>query len=142
MSESETYLDLLGHTLFNFAAFIGFCLILVMISLAIALRRASIRRALRSLLDAYEAYAHPHEPTVQAPDAAAEPKSPTDSIDTGPLTNRTVAALQRMDVKTFAELAEFSEESLLKAKGIGPASVREIQDALAIYGLELQPTDS
>jgi DNA-directed RNA polymerase subunit alpha len=54
------------------------------------------------------------------------------------LSARSRAALEKLEVKTLGELAEVSEETLIKSPNFGETSLEEIKSLLARHGLSLR----
>jgi|GEM_PF-3479329 hypothetical protein len=60
------------------------------------------------------------------------------SVDELELSIRTANYLQNADIKTIGELARITEAELLKSKVLGRKSLKDVREALADLGIELQ----
>jgi DNA-directed RNA polymerase subunit alpha len=88
------------------------------------------------------------EEVLQAPIPAAEamtavaPENSTEIMKTRiedlELSSRTIAALEKANIRTVGGLARKREEDLVEIEGLGPKSIQEVKRALANFGIILK----
>jgi DNA-directed RNA polymerase subunit alpha len=77
-----------------------------------------------------------------ASEAAAQPENSTEIMKTRiedlELSSRTIAALEKANIRTVGGLARKKEEDLMEIEGMGPKSIQEVKRALANFGIILK----
>jgi DNA-directed RNA polymerase subunit alpha len=85
-------------------------------------------------------------PSASAPEAASEsaaqPENSTEVMKTRiedlELSSRTIAALEKANIRTVGGLARKKEEDLMEIEGMGPKSIQEVKRSLANFGIILK----
>ncbi len=72
---------------------------------------------------------------VPAVDSAEALKTRIEDLELG---SRTVAALEKANIRTVGGLARKKEQDLMEIEGLGPKSIQEIKRALANFGIVLK----
>jgi DNA-directed RNA polymerase subunit alpha len=75
-------------------------------------------------------------PSTLSPETAAEAlKTRVEDLE---LSSRTVASLEKANIRTVGGLARKKEQDLMEIEGLGPKSIQEIKRALANFGIVLK----
>jgi DNA-directed RNA polymerase alpha subunit len=61
-------------------------------------------------------------------------------LDSHPWSTRVKHAFERADLKTFGDLCHYKTYELLREPNFGRRSLKEVEDALQSYGLNLRKT--
>lgn len=74
--------------------------------------------------------------TGSSPESAAEAmKTRIEDVE---LSSRTIASLEKANIRTIGGLARKKEQDLMEIEGLGPKSIQEIKRALANFGIVLK----
>jgi DNA-directed RNA polymerase subunit alpha len=81
-------------------------------------------------------------PSAMQPELAATPETSAEVMKTRiedlELSSRTIASLEKANIRTVGGLARKKESDLLEIEGLGPKSIQEIKRALANFGIILK----
>lgn len=78
-------------------------------------------------------------PADEAPEASQNSSEVMKTrIEDLELSSRTIAALEKANIRTVGGLARKREEDLLEVEGLGPKSIQEVKRALANFGIILK----
>jgi len=81
-------------------------------------------------------------PVAASADGMASAENSTEIMKTRiedlELSSRTIAALEKANIRTVGGLARKREEDLVDIEGLGPKSIQEVKRALANFGIILK----